>query len=145
MGIGNPFRIFRAIPAEARYRFLLENAELIVSGITYGPVCLGQTATYAVKDHFWVYFIDPKHDVSVREPELGLQTWHVFMDRSVFGNAEYEAAYASALAKLTPKGYAINAIWDGDGDNRTAWSTVLRHETNVSVLKGRQGGMPRTQ
>jgi len=144
-GIGNPFRIFRAIPAEARYRFLLENAELIVSGVTYGPVCLGQTATYAVKDHFWVYFIDPKHDVSVREPELGLETWHAFMDRSLLGNAEYEAAYASALAKLTPKGYAINALWNGDGNNRNAWLTVLRHETNVSVLQGRQGGIPRTQ
>ncbi len=47
-GIGNPFLVYQAIPMEARYRFLLENSELIVSGITYGPVCLGQTATFAV-------------------------------------------------------------------------------------------------
>ncbi len=46
---------------------------------------------------------------------------------------------------MTPKGYAINALWNGDGDNRNAWLTVLRHETNVSVLQGRQGGIPRTQ
>jgi hypothetical protein len=50
---------FAAIPAEARYRFILENAEVMVGGITYGPVCNGQTATYAVKDQFWVFFLDP--------------------------------------------------------------------------------------
>jgi hypothetical protein len=73
-GIGNPFSVFRAIPAEARYRFLLENAELITSGVIYGPVCQGQTATYAVKDQFWVFFVDPKADVSVQDPGLGLST-----------------------------------------------------------------------
>jgi len=144
-GIGNPFQVFQAIPAAARYRFLLENSELIVSGITYGPVCLGQTATYAIKDQFWVYFIDPKHDVSVLNPKLGLETWNTFMNRSILDNDAYEAAYGAALAKLRPKGYTIDAIWNGDGENPNAWLTVLRHETNVSVMKGRQGGIPRTQ
>ena len=143
-GIGNPFRIFKAIPAEARYRFMLENSELIISGITYGPVCLGQTATYAVKDQFWVYFLDPKFDVSVQDPELGLATWNVFMDRSMFGNDAYEAAYAKALAKLTPEGYALEAIWNGEQKDPDAWITVLRHESNTSTMKGRQGGIPRT-
>ena len=145
-GIGNPFRIYRAIPAEARARFLLENAELIVSGVTYGPVCLGQTATYAVKDHFWVYFIDPRFDPSVQRPELGLDTWSTMMDRSLIGDADYADAYGATLARLTPKGFPIEAIWKGDGHNdQNAWLTVLRHETNVSVLKGRQGGIPNTQ
>ncbi|MGK2922501.1 MAG: fatty acid cis/trans isomerase [Methyloceanibacter sp.] len=144
-GIGNPFLVFQAIPAEARYRFLLENSELIVSGITYGPVCLGQTATFAVKDQFWVYFVDPKDDVSVLDPKLGLETWNTFMDRSIFGNDAYEAAYGAALQKLRPKGYTIDAIWNGERKNPNAWLTVLRHESNVSVMKGRQGGIPRTQ
>ncbi len=144
-GIGNPFVVFQAIPTEARYRFLLENAELIVSGITYGPVCLGQTATFAVKDHFWVYFVDPKHDVTVQDPKLGLETWETFMDRSINGNDAYETAYGAALAKLRPEGYTIDAIWNGERKNPNAWLTVLRHETNVSVMKGRQGGIPRTQ
>lgn len=144
-GSGNPFLVFQAIPTEARYRFLLENSELIVSGITYGPVCLGQTATFAVKDQFWVYFVDPKYDVSVLDPKLGLDTWDTFMDRSPLGNDAYEAAYAAALKKLRPKGYTIDAIWNGDRKNSNAWLTVLRHESNVSVMKGRQGGIPRTQ
>jgi fatty acid cis/trans isomerase CTI len=144
-GVGNPFLVYQAIPVEARYRFMLENSELIVSGITYGPVCLGQTATYAIKDQFWVYFVDPKYDVSVLEPKLGLDTWNTFMDRSLLGNDSYEAAYGQALAKLRPKGYTIDAIWNGDRKNPNAWLTVLRHESNVSVMKGRQGGIPRTQ
>ena len=144
-GIGNPFEVFQAIPTEARYRFLLENAELIVSGVTYGPVCLGQTATYAVKDQFWVYFVDPKYDVSVQDPKLGLETWDVFMDPLIYGNHTYEDAYGATLAKLRPKGYTIHALWNGGGENPNAWLTVLRHESNVSVMKGRQGGIPRTQ
>jgi H+/Cl- antiporter ClcA len=143
-GTGNPFRVFAAIPAESRARFLIENSEVIVSGITYGPVCLGQTATYAVKDHFWVFFIDPAHDVSVQDPKLGLETWNTFMDRSAFGDDAYEDAYAKALARLTPDGYGIDAVWDGGGTNRNAWLTVLRHESNTSVMKGRQGGLPRS-
>jgi Fatty acid cis/trans isomerase (CTI) len=143
-GIGNPFRIFQAIPAEARYRFMLENSELIISGITDGPVCLGQTATYAVKDHFWVFFLDPEFDVSVQDPRLGLKSWNVFMDRSMFGNDAYEAAYARALAKITPNGYSMEAIWNGDRKDPDAWITVLRHESNTSSMRGRQGGIPRT-
>jgi len=142
--IGNPFKVYREIPVEARYRFLLENSELVVSGITYGPVCLGQTATFAIKDQFWVFFVDPKYDVSVRDPKLGLETWDTFMDRSLLGNDAYEGAYGAALKRLQPKGYSIDAIWNGDRTNPNAWLTVLRHESNVSVMKGRQGGIPRT-
>jgi hypothetical protein len=144
-GVGNPFQIYRAIPAEARSLFLLENAEVIVGGITYGPVCLGQTATYAVKDHFWVYFLDPRYDPSVQDPKLGLETWSAMMDRFPIGNAEYAEAYAKAQKKLTPEGLTVDAIWNGGGKNPNAWLTVLRHETNVSVMKGRQGGVPLSQ
>ncbi len=143
-GIGNPFRVFAAIPAEARYRFLLENSEVIVGGITYGPVCNGQIATYAVKDQFWVFFLDPAHDASVQNPKLGLDTWDVFMNRSPIGNAEYVKAYAAAQARLTPEGWSLDALWDGGGENPNAWLTILRHETNVSVTQGGRGGIPRT-
>jgi len=143
-GVGNPFSVFRAIPAEARYRFLLENAETVTSGVIYGPVCNGQTATYAIKDHFWVFFVDPEADVSVRDPELGLATWDTMMDRSILGDAAYVRAYNRAVAALRPGGWSVDAIWDGDGTNRNAWLTVMRHNTSVSVLSGGQGGTPRT-
>jgi hypothetical protein len=143
-GSDNAMQVFAAIPARARSRFLLENSEVIVGGITYGPVCNGQTATYAVKDQFWVFFLDPDHDPSVLEPRLGLESWETFMDRSVFGNANYLEAFAATKEKLFPDGWSLDAIWEGDGDNRNAWLTVLRHETNVSVVKGAQGGVPRS-
>jgi len=143
-GIGNPFSVFRAIPAPARARFLLEHAQTVSSGVIYGPVCLGQTATYAVKDHFWVFFLDPKADVSVQDPALGLATWNTFMDRSIFGNADYVDAYGKALAKLRPQGWSVDAVWNGGGTDRNAWLTVMRHGTNVSVVPGAQGGTPRT-
>ena len=143
-GSDNAMQVFAGIPAESRYRFLLENSEVIVGGITYGPVCNGQTATYAVKDQFWVLFLDPAHDPSVQEPQLGLNSWNAFMDRSVFGNADYLKAFAATKEKLFPDGWSLDAIWDGGGDDRNAWLTVLRHETNVSVVRGAQGGVPRS-
>lgn len=143
--LGNPFVVFGAIPAEARYRFLLQNAEVIIGGITYGPVCNGQIATFAVKDQFWVFFMDPEQDVSVQDPTLGLDDPSLFMDRSLAGNARYLEAFAAAQKRFTPNGWALDAIWDGDdGHNRNAWLTLLRHETNVSVLQGAQGGVPQS-
>ncbi|NEX21573.1 hypothetical protein G3480_14850 [Thiorhodococcus mannitoliphagus] len=143
-GSDNALKVFAAIPAESRYRFMLENSAVVVGGITYGPVCNGQIATYAVKDQFWVFFLDPKYDPSVQEPMLGLDSWDTLMDRSVFGNADYLNAFATTKEKLFPKGWSLDAVWDGDGEDRNAWLTVLRHETNVSVVKGAQGGMPRS-
>ena len=143
--VGNPFLMYQAIPTRARYRFLLENSSVIVGGITSGPVCLGQAATYAVKDQFWVYFIDPDHDVSVLDPQLGLGSWEALMDRSPLGNAAYEEAYGKALERFFSDGYSIDAVWDGDKTNPNAWLTILRHESNTWVLTGRQGGIPRSQ
>lgn len=143
--VGNPFLMYQAIPAKVRYRFMLENSAVIVGGITSGPVCLGQTATYAVKDHFWVYFIDPKYDVSILSPKLGLKNWEELMDRSSLGNDRYEKAYGKMLNKFFPQGYSINEVWDGEKTNPNAWLTILRHESNTWVIQGRQGGFPRSQ
>ena len=58
----NPFTTFRAIPANARYRFMLENAEYFVRTFIRGPVCRGQLATDVIRDHFWVMFQTPASD-----------------------------------------------------------------------------------
>ncbi|MDG2155005.1 MAG: fatty acid cis/trans isomerase [Gammaproteobacteria bacterium] len=143
--VGNPFAMYQAIPAKSRYLFLIENSAIIVGGITSGPVCLGQTATYAVKDQFWVYFMDPDHDVSVLDPQLGLGSWDALMDRSPVGNERYDVAYGNAVKSLFPQGYTIDALWDGNKTNKNAWLTILRHESNTWVMTGRQGGIPRSQ
>ncbi len=71
-GSANPFRNFASIPARARSRFLMENSRVIVGGMTQGSVCVGSTATYAIADHFWSWFLLPEADPSVTNPSLGL-------------------------------------------------------------------------
>ncbi|QDV51544.1 fatty acid cis/trans isomerase [Gimesia fumaroli] len=140
----NPFEVFQAIPARSRALFMVENSHLIVSGMIRGPVCVGNLATYAIKDNFWVFFVDPAHDPSVLKPELGLQSWNDFMGYGITGNVKYNDAYNRMLDKYKPTGYEINDIWDGNQKNSNAWLTILRNETNATVLRGRQGGIPPT-
>ena len=139
-----PYHASRAIPARSRAQFLVENSHLIVSGMIRGPVCVGNLATYAIKDNFWVFFVDPEHDPSVLKPELGLQSWEDFMNYGLEGNAVYNDAYFKVLDQYKPTGYEINDVWDGNQQNSNAWLTILRNETNATVLRGRQGGIPPT-
>lgn len=140
----NPFKVFQAIPARSRAQFLVENSHLIVSGMIRGPVCVGNLATYAIKDNFWVFFVNPAHDPSVLKPNLGLKSWDVFMDYGLEGNLKYNEAYNQMLNKYKPTGYGIDDVWDGNQQNSNAWLTILRNETNATVLRGRQGGIPPT-
>jgi hypothetical protein len=140
----NPFEVFAAIPAKSRSLFMLENSKLIVSGMIRGPVCVGNIATYAIKDYFWVFFVDPDSDPSVKFPELGLKSWQDFMSFEVWGNAAYEKAYAKTLDSYKPSGYDIDDVWDGNKTNLNAWLTILRNETNATVMHGRKGGIPPT-
>lgn len=143
-GSHNPFLVFKAIPARSRSLFLLENSKLIASGMIRGPVCVGNIATYAIKDYFWVFFVDPDSDPSVRFPELGLTSWNDFMSYELWKNAAYEKAYSKTLNSYKPNGYAISDIWDGAKTNKNAWLTILRNETNATVMHGRKGGTPAT-
>ena len=55
----NPFRAFQVIPAESRYRFMLDEAEFTMMGFIKGPVCRGQVALDVIEDRFWVAFVRP--------------------------------------------------------------------------------------
>lgn len=140
----NPFEVFQAIPARSRALFMVENSHLIVSGMIRGPVCVGNLATYAIKDNFWVFFVDPAVDPSVLKPELGLKSWNDFMDYGITANVAYNDAYHRMLDEYKPEGYEIKAVWNGNQENSNAWLTILRNETNATVLRGRQGGIPPT-
>jgi hypothetical protein len=67
---GNPFITFQSIPAAARYRFMIENAEYFVATFMKGPVCRGQVALNVIDDHFFIFFLDPTHDQSVVDPDF---------------------------------------------------------------------------
>ena len=64
----NPFATFAAIPARARYQFMLDTAEYFVMTFIRGPVCRGQVATDVIDDRFYVLFQDPDSDLSVTDP-----------------------------------------------------------------------------
>ena len=74
----NPFEYFALIPTEIRSRFMMENAEAIIGAMVQGSVCIGSGATYAIRDHFWVWFLKPESDISVIKPKLGQPDWKMF-------------------------------------------------------------------
>ena len=71
----NQFEYFAQIPGTIRARFMIENSKVIIGAMVQGSVCVGSRATYAISDHFWIWFLKPESDVSALEPQLGLPSW----------------------------------------------------------------------
>ncbi len=155
----NPFRTFRAIPAKARYQFLLDDAEFFVRSFIRGPVCRGQAATDVIRDHFWVLFQKPSSDPFMSDPEyrasvtplLGLPgqdenlwqagpAWLRYRDdrQTYLGRRQVEYKEAQ------PLGPSLTDIWNGDGNYPGALLTVFRHFDNASVKRGFVGNYPKT-
>lgn len=153
---GNPFAYFAAIPAGVRYRFMMENSRFMIDAMVRGSVCFGSGATYAIRDRFWVWFLDPESDPSAREevvgeethgPLLGESSWfHLNPNQGdTLREIDYLRAYRRYLQQLRPDGLAIEDLWDGDGGtDPDAWITVARHGTTSTVTTGPQYGAPET-
>jgi len=140
----NPFEYFQQIPAEIRYRFMIENSRLIVNSMIRGPVCSGRIATNAIRDHFWVFFLDPAADVTVREPTIGLYEWAPLGSKFPWDLPAASKNYNQAMRHYKKEGFSLADIWKGEGHNPNAILTVLRHETSATVHYGPQGGLPGT-
>ncbi|GAB3482172.1 fatty acid cis/trans isomerase [Marinomonas epiphytica] len=157
----NPFKAFAQLPADGRYRFLLDHAQNTIMAFIKGPVCRGQVAVNVINDHFWVYFVDPdtQYHESVADflegqqqhlempaqsssNTLGITSWLVF--------AEQQKSYLAAKAKLVEESanhsvdLDLNIVWDGYDTNDNAVLTVFRHFDNATVLKGMVGQEPKT-
>lgn len=157
----NPFITFKDIPAEARYRFMLEEANFTVRGFIKGPVCKGQAAVNVINEHFWVAFIDPEFQTgevmeryladvqneldlpAEKEDTLRLITsWDEFADKE---KAFLKQRHAFIESHLTERGVLDSQhIWDGDGENRNAALTIFRHFDHASVHQGLNGQAPKT-
>ncbi|XEG70481.1 fatty acid cis/trans isomerase [Pseudomonas sp. abacavir_1] len=150
----NPFETFAAIPARARYQFMLDNAEYFVRTFIRGPVCRGQIATDVIRDNFWAIFQDPAHDLYVTDPayrakatpllglpgqidDMGqmLQQWTSYRDK----RNEYEALRLDAYEEAPAPTWAD--IWHG---NDNALLSIFRQYDSASVRKGLIGGVPQT-
>ncbi len=155
----NPFVTFAAIPAKARYQFMLDQAEYFVRTFIRGPVCRGQIATDVIRDQFWVMFEDPDHDQYVNDPAynknvtgwLGLPGED--SDLMALGPAwlkysgkrnKYLERRQKQYRRAYPEGASVDHIWDGDGHNDNAFLSIFRHHDSASVMKGWQGALPLT-
>lgn len=157
----NPFTTFWQLPAQGRYRFMLDQAQFIIGGFIKGPVCRGQTALNVIEDRFWVMFFDPELDVISRDSlflrnqadnlslpsEEGRETFRVldvFTKYKARQEAYLEAKKKHLLAKKLDTPHDFNLIWNGDGDNRNALLTIFRNQDSATVLKGLWGSVPKT-
>lgn len=150
----NPFQTFAAIPARARYQFMLDNAEYFVRTFIRGPVCRGQIATDVIRDNFWTIFQDPDHDLYVTDPVYQakatpllalpgqiddmskmLQQWTTYRDK----RNEYEALRLDTYADAPAPTWGD--IWSG---NDNALLSIFRQYDSASVRKGLIGGIPQT-
>lgn len=155
----NPFEVFAAIPAKARYQFMLDNAEYFVRNFIRGPVCRGQIATDVIRDQFWTVFEDPDQEAYVNDaayrndvtPLLGLPgqdsdilalgpEWFEYKGK----RNDYLKLRQSHYAERKAGGTTVDEIWDGDGWNRDALLTIFRHHDSASVRRGLHGQVPRT-
>jgi hypothetical protein len=159
----NPFVTFQDIPAQARYQFLLDDAQYHIMTFIKGPVCRGSSAVNSIDEQFWVLFLKPESDHFVKDPSYAQQVSPKLYLPSMYGSSVEHVAegvgYALQLVrdrnfyreqrdiqygKDRPAGYELNDIWDGDGHNSNALLTILRHYDSAHVLKGAVGPIPKT-
>jgi hypothetical protein len=156
----NPFVTFAALPADARYRFLLDEAQYFIATFIKGPVCRGQVAVDVIEDRFWVWFVEPSRPAATamaawfaREPavalpaargssSLDLLAWNAF----AAGERKYLDARSEYLARTGPNDMRddLGRIWDGAGTNPNAALTVFRHYDSATVLQGLVGAPTKT-
>lgn len=157
----NPFIAFEQLPVNARYRFMLQEADFIITGFIKGPVCRGQVALNVIDDHFWTFFIDPERQATTGYAAfLKNQSSNLRLPGEEESNSgilaewvkyswlhdDYLNAKNAAMKQFFPQGETLNTglIWDGDGHNPNAALTIFRHFDSSSVVKGMIGQPPKT-
>ena len=156
----NPFKAFAQIPPRSRYQFLLDNASYIIMTFIHGPVCKGQIALDVIHDHFWLMFLDPDHDLSVRSPDFlqqhlddlrmpiedGSNAWFFSYWTNSYRRAavRFYQARQNLYASHYKNGLDPRAIWKGGRKDDAPLLTVFRHFDSASVHKGTLGRLPRT-
>ncbi len=157
----NPFKVYAAIPAVSRYRFMLDDAYFFIEGFIKGPVCRGQLALNVIEDQFWVVFFNPDKPIITNSsqflekmaPELQLpadfnnnldlvRIWTEYW-KGQRRYMEHKQAWFKTIGthKLD---HAMDFIWDGDGKNPNAALTIFRHFDSGSVAYGLVGNDPET-
>ena len=157
----NPFETYEQIPIRSRYQWLLDNAQYTIMTFIRGPVCKGQVALNVVNDHFWIMFLDPEYDLSVKYPGFlklhhnnlrlpGEQGSDYNIFETLFDNKHYKWAndyYTDRQQFYSahyPDGLGIESIWKGNQPDDQPILTVFRHFDSASVHRGTLGNLPST-
>ena len=157
----NPFETFEQIPTRSRYQWLLDNAHYTLMTFIRGPVCKGQVALNVINDHFWLMFIDPEYDLSVKYPGFlklyneklrlpgevgsGYKLFDSLIKNEHYTWAvDYYKARQQFYAIHYPDGLGTNVVWKGNKADDDPVLTVFRHFDSASVHRGVLGGLPKT-
>lgn len=164
----NPFATFKDLPTQARYKFMLEEAEFTIMGYIKGPVCRGQVALNVIEDHFWVFFVDPDIETMLYDPagaeravrnlrlpaeqDSNASPFSVWTEYSELQEQHLKdkLAFINSLSKEGAE-LTLGALWNGQKlkesesqPNQNAALTIFRHFDNATVVKGLQGPKPKT-
>jgi hypothetical protein len=156
----NPFVTFEQIPAKSRYQFLLDNSHYIIMTFIRGPVCRGQVALNVIHDQFWVMFLDPEYDLSIKNPGflrlnydnliMPIEMGSKFPVLDLIHNKYHQAImnYFKSRQDYYAAGYfnglGYDAIWKGNRPEDAPLLTVYRHFDSASVQRGVRGELPST-
>lgn len=151
----NPFVAFEPIPGNARYRWMLKNAKMLLDMDMRSENCHGNGAAGPLRDNFLFLFVRPESDVSVRYPEFFKEANpHLAMANTGVSNTLMNFQFKSNQEKysrvkyrhqlgLLPNGFSFDDIWDGEDGTQMPFFTIMRHEKTVSVHNGPWGPRPR--
>lgn len=154
----NPFVTFAAIPAHARYQFMLDDAYFFISSFIKGPVCWGPIALNVINDRFFVSFTDPDNDpVSNNDAFIKSASHMLSLPAEMEDHFNLTTAWTfyaqqqkkylrekQELLQQNNRPYTLDLIWPGNGPDGDGGLTIFRHHDNASVLKGFIGTTPKT-
>ncbi len=164
----NPFIVFKDIPQESRYRFLLEDAYYHIMTFMKGTVCNGTLSVNAVQDQFFVFFLSPEANKKLITPEVlkeysfparyGEETGFKIISaltQQAENRNKSRVELNINLKKYYERGLPLEAIWDGDRENKknnqiltpsnnNAVLTIFRHNDSASIVRGPAGDLPKT-
>src|SRR5690606_14750504 len=139
--------------AQARYPFMLGNAEYFVRTFIRGPVCRGQIATDVIRDQFWVMFQAPEHDEYITNGTYRAQATPLLampgqLDSigdlfTLWGGYRDKRNQYENLRRRMYSGVPTEweHVWRG---NDNALLSIFRQHDSASVRKGLLGEVPQT-
>ncbi|GMQ48709.1 fatty acid cis/trans isomerase [Vibrio sp. 10N] len=157
----NPMTAFKDLPVNARFKFMLDNAQNTIMAYIKGPVCRGQLALNVINDRFWVLFLDPdKADLPEVNAFYQQQADNLKLPSELESNtvpitnwvkySKQQTRYLEAKSEFMNKWFeggkhlTTDVLWTGNGDNPNAALTVFRHFDSASVVQGLVGTPPKT-